>query len=259
MEKVIDYLLSKNVVLTIALVIGMIVVLKLYKKVARTYLNSDHSINETIERTLFDAIRFVIILLFVMTILQINGINISSLIASLSVASMIIGLALQDFLKDIIMGVHILIDKFYQVGDVIQYGDEEGVVISFNLRTTRIESIKDHDIMTISNRNISDIIKVSTLNDIDLGLSYEEDFREVTTVLKEVVRRLEAVDGIDSAVFKGTNAFNDSTIIYKVRFFCEPSIRYDMRRAANYVIQEVFDEYGIKFPYGQLDVHIKSH
>lgn len=259
MEKVLDYLLSKNVILTILLLIAMFVVLKVYKKVARTYLNSDHTINETIERTLFDVIRFVIILLFLMTILQINGINISSLVASLSVASMIIGLALQDFLKDIIMGLHILIDKFFQVGDVIQYGDEEGIVISFNLRTTRIESIKDHDIMTISNRNISDIVKVSTLNDIDLGLSYEEDFRKVTTVLKEAARRLEAIDGIDSAVFKGTNAFNESSIIYKVRFFCEPSIRYDMRRAANYVIQEVLDENDIIIPYGQLDVHIKSH
>jgi small-conductance mechanosensitive channel len=59
-------------------------------------------------------------------ILDINGVNISSLVAGLGVVGIIVGLALQDALKDIIMGKNIITGHFFQVGDVIKYKEITG-------------------------------------------------------------------------------------------------------------------------------------
>ena len=42
---------------------------------------------------------------------------------------------MQDALKDIIRGSTILTDSYFQVGDVVKYGDIMGKVISIGLST----------------------------------------------------------------------------------------------------------------------------
>lgn len=86
-------------------------------------------------QTLYDVIKYAILLGAALTVLQIYHINVTSLVAGLGLASAIVGLALQDVLKDSIMGVHLLSDYFFEVGDVVRYGDYEGVVISFYGKT----------------------------------------------------------------------------------------------------------------------------
>ena len=62
----------------------------------------------------YDVLKVLVILCVVLTILQINGVNVTSMIAGLGIASAIIGLAFQDLLKDVITGVHIVTDNFFQ-------------------------------------------------------------------------------------------------------------------------------------------------
>ena len=91
--------------------------------------------------------------------------------------------------------------------------------------------------------------------DIDLPLSYEEDYRKVNTVLKGVCEKIGKLDGIDSCTYKGTQNFADSAIIYKLRFFCLPETKPERTRDALRVIQAGLDESNISIPYNQLDVH----
>ena len=52
-------------------------------------------------------------------LLEVNGVNVSSLIASLGIVGIVVGLAVQDALKDLIAGKNIIADHFYEAGDVI--------------------------------------------------------------------------------------------------------------------------------------------
>ena len=88
------------------------------------------------------------------------GVDTSSFIAGLGVASVVIGLALQDALKDIIGGINIILDNFYVVGDYVKYGDFTGQVISFGLKSTKIKDFNGN-VMVVSNRNIDEIINLS--------------------------------------------------------------------------------------------------
>lgn len=133
-------------------------------------------------QTLMHVLVSIVIISLILLILQVNGINVSSAVAGLGIASAIVGLALQDILKDVIMGVNMITENFFSVGDVVEYREMDGVVIKLSVRTTKIQSIYDHSVMTICNRNISEIRKCSSMVDIDIPLSYEEDVKKVHTV-----------------------------------------------------------------------------
>ena len=214
----------------------------------------------TLIRVCVDCTRFFLLAGTILLILQVNGVNVSSVFAGLGILSAVVGLALQDMLKDIIMGVHIMTDHFFSVGDVVRYQNIEGVVIGFTTRTTTIRSIYDQTITTICNRNISEITRMqpSALVDIDIPLSYAEDPRKVHSVLRVICARIDRLDGIDQCVYKGAQKFEESAVLYKVRFFCPPETKPDRTRDALREIQNGLAEADIQIPYRQCDVHIVS-
>lgn len=212
----------------------------------------------TYSYVVYDIIKYIILVITVLGVLQVNGIDVSSVIAGLGVAGVVMGLALQDLLKDVIMGFHIMFDHFFEVGDTIRYGSREGKVLNLNLRTTTIKDLANGDVIAICNRNFSEGAKVQKWTDIDLGLSYDDDFRKINQVLTAVSEEIKGIDGIEDCAYKGVDAFNDSAISYKIRIWCDTEIKYEMRRAALRIIQARLDEAGIGFPYPQMDVHVEK-
>lgn len=212
----------------------------------------------TLIRVSMDVLRFSLLAGTILLILQVNGVNVSSAVAGLGILSAVVGLALQDMLKDMIMGVHVMTDHFFSVGDVVRYQNIEGVVIGFTTRTTTIRSIYDQNITTICNRNISEITRMppSAMVDIDVPLSYEEDPKRVHSVLRVICARIDRLDGIDQCIYKGTQSFGASAILYKVRFFCPPETKPERTRDAMREIQNGLLEADIHIPYNQYDIHI---
>lgn len=249
-----------SVIVFVLAVILWEAVKKLYKKYIK--LSNSKGERTTLVRVLFSIIRSLIIGGTGLVILEVNGVNVTSLVAGLGLLSAIVGLALQDFLKDVIMGIHIITDHFFSVGDVVRYGEIEGVVIGFTMKTTRLRNIYDQTITTVCNRNISEITKMPQQMqvDLDLPLPYEEDCRRIHTVLQELSRQIEEIPGIMRCIYKGTQDFADSAVIYKIRFYCLPEEMPDRRRDALRVVQERLADENISIPYNQLDVHqIREH
>ncbi len=205
--------------------------------------------------TFFRILRVAIVLIGVIVILQMLGVNMSWFAISFSAVAILVGLAMKDFLQDLFAGMTILMDKYFTVGDAVEFDGKDGVVIYFTVRTTKIEFLDDHSVLSVANRNISKIRKLTHLVDIDLPLSYREDIRLVYQTLSAVCERIAEMEGIESCEFKGTQDFVDSAAIYKIRFFCEPKDRPDIRRAVLKLIQEGLEEANIRIPYRQIDIH----
>ena len=83
-------------------------------------------------------------------------------------------MAMQDVFKDVLMGMHIINDKAFKVGDVIKIDDDEGIVTLFTLQTTQYTSLNTGDNVTICNRNITKVGITNGVYDIDIGLRYDE-------------------------------------------------------------------------------------
>ena len=189
-EQLTYYVATPQFWITIVALIVAIILWKLLSRGGRKW-KSRSKLSPTGFDVLFDILRGLFIFIVIIVLLQINGINITALLTGVSVVSAIVGLALQDFLKDIIMGIHILIDKFFSVGDVVKYNDAEGEVISFNIRTTKIRFLTRNEIMTISNRNISEIIVLSDLLVLSVNLPYYVDARLIHDTLRKTAADIE--------------------------------------------------------------------
>jgi moderate conductance mechanosensitive channel len=69
------------------------------------------------------------------------GINLAPLLAGVSIAGIAIGFGAQSFVADVISGLFMLIEDQYGVGDVVDFGDAQGVVESVTLRTTIVRGV----------------------------------------------------------------------------------------------------------------------
>lgn len=208
---------------------------------------------------IFGLIRIVILAFAVIVILQIFGINVTSVVAGLGIASAIVGLALQDLLKDVIMGIHIISDGFFTIGDGIEYQGMQGVVKEFSLKSTKIEVLEDHSVITVCNRNIDQIKKYSQIVDIDIPLSYGEDTKKVFTTLDGISKMLEKADSVEKCCFEGIQRFDESAVVYRIDLYCNPKDRVVLRRKALKTIFDGLQNEGIVIPFNQLDVHLDKN
>lgn len=260
MDGLLKYLVSAKfiislIIVAVALVIG-ILLKRIIKRITKS-IDPEDSKKKAVWHNTNSAVRSVLILITVLIVLQVNDINVGSLIASLGIVSAVVGLALQDFFKDIIMGYHIMSDHFFSVGDVVLYEGVESVVKSFNAKSTKLESTVDHSVMTVCNRNISEITVVSDESDLDVPLPYGESAERVFPILQKICRKIGEIDGIDRCRLLGTYSFESSAICYKIRLCCPPKDKFFLRIAAMRVLQDGLLAAGIEIPFTQIDIHQK--
>lgn len=208
-------------------------------------------------RSIYRAVKVIIITICVFVIMQINGINVTAIVMLFSVLAAIVAVGVKDMFQDIFAGYVIMTDKYFKVGDAVEYDGRDGIVISFTIRSTKIELLDDRTILALNNRNITKIRKLNHLVDIDLPISYDVDRKEAFSVLNGICEDIRKIEGIESCELKGTQQFGESAAIYKIRFFCEPNDRPDIRREVLKRIQDGLSKADIRIPYTQLDIHQK--
>lgn len=241
-------------VISIALFIALRIVYKKYRqKIEPT---------EDVRRlnalaTAYRVVRLLLLFATIIVILQICGINMSSVVLSFGLLTTILAFAVKDALQDVFTGFMIRTDNFFKVGDAVSFDGKDGIVIAFSIRSTKIEFLDDHSVLAVANRHISKIRSLTHLVDIDLTLSYDEDREKVYRTLEGICQEIRVADGIEDCMFKGTQRFGESAIVYKIRFFCEPAERPDISRMVHKIIQDGLDRAGIRIPYRQMDIHQK--
>ena len=263
MVDILSRFLKKEICISIIIATISIIIYFIIKKIIHRLMSKNEA-NSKIDRKrktymkLFNnIIKYILLIITALAIMQVNGINVSSLIAGLGLASAIAGLALQDALKDIIMGVNIIVDDYFSVGDVVRINNVEGKVIEIGLKTTKIRDVKTFDTFVIANRNIGEATNISTQLDIDVPLPYEGQVKNMEEILNKAISKIEEIDDVVKAEYKGIQEFSDSAIIYKIRLYCKPEFKPQIKRDANRIVKLELDENNIEIPYMQIDLHQK--
>lgn len=239
----------------IAIAIAMTIVIEHAHKIYVNKTNNSMQMNAIVKST-FRMIKTVTWIIAILAVLEFNNIRVTSIIAGVGVAGAIFGMAMQDVFKDVLMGMHIVNDKAFKVGDVIKLDDDEGIVTLFTLQMTQYTSINTGDHVTVCNRNINRVGVSSGVYDIDIGLRYDEDPEHVREVLTDCAKQIKAIKGIKNAEYLAVQNFEASSVTYRIRFWCKPKDKWSMRRAAMAVLQKCIIESEIRIPYSQLDVHV---
>jgi small-conductance mechanosensitive channel len=84
---------------------------------------------------------------------EVWNIDVKQIMGTLGIGSLVIALALQDTLSNLVSGFLLIIESPFKVGDWIKVGDIEGEVIEINWRAVRVRTI-DRDVVIIPNGNL---------------------------------------------------------------------------------------------------------
>ena len=205
---------------------------------------------------LWDIVKTLLVIVGIVVLLEINGVDVTSAIAGLGIASAIVGLALQDILKDIIMGIHIAVDGFYKVGDYIYYNGALCQVTDFNLRTTTLRNVTVPGTTVICNRLIESAEQASQFVQLEIPVSYSTPQDRMDEVMKSACRKAMRVEGVNDMVYTGLDKLGDSAMIYVIWLYCGQSDRYAIKRKVMRIIKDEMDANGVVVPFNQVDVHL---
>jgi len=211
------------------------------------------------------SIKTLIVILAVLFTSQNLGLNITSLLAGLSVGGLALGLAAQDTVANVLGAIAIFLDKPFRVGDRIQFENVDGVVESIGLRSTRIRNLDGH-LVTVPNKTVGNatIVNVSRRPHIrtimDIGITYDTPPNKVQLAL-EILEKVFREHPMTSDVIVSFTQFADSSLNLKViHWWKGTDYRAYMAgmRELNLQIKERFDAAGLSFAFPTRTLYVKQ-
>ncbi len=198
----------------------------------------------------------------ILIILQLFGLQTSSISAAIASVGVAAGLALQGSLSNFAGGVLILIFHPFQVGDYIieDTNKNEGTVAEISIFYTKLKTI-DNKIVVVPNGTLANAsltnVTMSDRRQLDLRVSigYDADIKKAKGILERLIleedRRLQ---DHDPKIF--VSELGESSVELGLRVWVPTDLYWDIRWDLLEKIKLTFDEENITIPFNQLDVHL---
>lgn len=213
----------------------------------------------------------VLIFCFVaLILLQLLGIDLTTLAVFGGAVGVGLGLGLQSIASNFISGIIILIDKSITVGDYIELDDgNKGRVREFKMRYAVLETYDGKDIVVPNEKFISCMFINWSHKDplqryrVDFSVAYNSDIRHVVEIVKQAVSGHPQVLSGDKVALElrpdcEIDSFGDSGVNLFVEFWIE-GIDDGKNRVGgdlNLIIFETLREHNIEIPFPQREVRI---
>lgn len=211
--------------------------------------------------------KLVIYIIAFILILYKLGYNLTGLLTSLGVVSVIVTLAAQDTFQNLFAGFIILFDKPFIVGDWVQLGQTEGIVEDLSLRSTRIRTFND-SLITIPNSTVSNesIINWSKMHvrkiTIDLVLELGTPLTKINVAIDKMYLMLqEHPDVLNNNIQVHFEKIMNSGYSIRVAYFITNTTYLDylnIRQNVNYKLISTLDKEKIKLAYPSQNIYIKK-
>lgn len=212
-------------------------------------------------QSIFKFFNYIVYLTVILVILSSSGINLTGILTASAAIFVGIGFALQDFFKDIIAGITILVDKSVLVNDVVEMNDKVARVFEIKLRSTRAITRDDKVLIIPNHLFLTEIIYNFTQNhsktreSVHVGVSYGSDLRKVERLLIECAKAEKTILKSPEP-FVMFNNFGDSSLDFGIYFyvrdsFTDPRVKSSLR----FAIDKAFRENDVTIPFPQRDVH----
>ena len=228
--------------------------------VSKVLDRSGQKISNLLKDFIVNAVRRVIFLFGLVMALGALGVNVGPLLAGIGVLGFVIGFALQDTLANFASGFMILLNRPYDIGDLVEIDGQQGIVSSMTLVSTTINTLDNQKIVIPNGKIWGGTIKNITGNDtrrVDLmfGIDYGDDTDKAQQILKDVCDENDLIlksPAPDIAVHE----LGDSAVNILCRPWCKTSDYWNVHWYLQNTVKKRFDEAGLSFPFPQHDVHM---
>lgn len=215
------------------------------------------------ERVRRYALKVLKVLLYVLTALIVAGsldIDVTSLIAVISVFGLAVSLAVQDVLGNVAGGMVLLFSKPFTLGDYVSTADGEGEVAEITLTHTKLDTPSGQRVMLPNSKLMAGQIVNYTVRgvrraDHTVTASYDDDPETVRAACLKALSRTPNILP-DPAPQVVLTAYGESAIEYHVRFWAKTEDYWNAHFQSLEEIRRAFAEDGVTMTYNHLNVHI---
>lgn len=200
-------------------------------------------------------VRWSLIVLAVVTALEQVNFDLTAFVAGLGIAGFTIGFALKDISENFVAGLLLLLQRPFELGDVVMIDDFRGRITDVSLRATEMETMDGHNVLLpnslvytnpIYNYTRSRLARIA----VDVGVAYDSDLDKVRATALEAVSALPDVldDPEPSVTF---HTFADSSINLTLFFWVDnrETRQFQAADLAVPVIKSAFERQGIDIPF----------
>ena len=208
---------------------------------------------------IISVIKYVTVVIWLFFVLTAFNVDTTVILAGIGIVSLIVGLAIQPLLADIIAGLFIIFEDVFNVGDIIVADGFRGTVKEIGMRHTQIEDAGGN-IKVINNSDIRSLVNMTnqlSLASIEMCIEYGESLERVEAILKDNLANIkEAIPEIKEGPFyKGVSALADSSVNLKFIAKCDETAKYQVERDMNRQFKLLFDKHNINIPFPQIVVN----
>ena len=195
-------------------------------------------------------------------VLNLFGVETTSLIAVLGASGLAIGLALQGTLSNFASGVMLLTFRPFRIGDFVDIAGAAGTVAEIGLFSVTMDTpdnvqiiVPNSDVYGQTIRNFA--ANPNRRNDLVIGISYDDEIGLAIDTINRVL-------GADSRVLTdpepvvAVSELGDSSVNLVVRPWCAKEDYWDLRFDLMRKLKQELETAGCSIPYPQHDVHLAA-
>lgn len=222
-------------------------------RMLRRRVSVSEQIDNTIGNFAASILRWLILLVTFIAVLNLFGIQATSLVAMLGAATLAIGMALQGTLSDLAAGFMIILFRPYKLDEYVDVGGTAGTVKDINLFFTELATPDNVQIIVPNGKAWGAVITNYSHHktrrvDLTFGISYDDDAGKAM----EIVRGLAEADGrvlADPEPWLRVTNLGDSSVDITARLWVAAADYWDVKFALTQAVKEAFDAAAITIPY----------
>jgi moderate conductance mechanosensitive channel len=217
---------------------------------------------DTLISVISTTLQILLIVIYILMVLDEFTINITAILAGVSVVGIALGFGAQSLVKDILAGLFIIMENQYRKGDVVKIADASGVVEEINLRRTILRDANGvtHCVPNGEIKVSSNYTKIMSRINFNIGVSYDTDLDHAIKVINQVGQDLFNDPIWQPALINAPKALRvdnlgDSSVEIKIMGDTKPSRQWEVTGELKLRLKKTFDKEGIEIPWPHTKVY----
>lgn len=253
-----------NIIILIALFFGLVAVAGAVTNLLRSRLLRITSVSRGVQESIAVIINYSLIFIGTVVLLQVWGLDISSLAIVASVLGVAIGFGLQGIAKELVSGLVITFERSIEIGDFVQIGEFMGTVERLTARSTHIRTLDDITVIVPNSRlldkevvNWSHRSPVSRLV-LPVRVAYGSTLSTVRSALLEAAK--DNPDVLKKPAPKvWFKAFDEDSLNFQLLvWISQPRKQFQIKSDLYFQIEEILRHRHVQIPFPQRSLHLQS-
>ncbi|MDP4548373.1 MAG: mechanosensitive ion channel family protein [Marinobacter sp.] len=206
---------------------------------------------------------YLVFMLFAVAALREAGFSLEVVLGAAGILTVAIGFASQTSASNIISGLFLVMERPFEIGDVIEVDGTTGEVVAIDLLSVKLRT-PDNLYVRIPNETL---IKTRVVNrsrfpirriDLTLGIAYAEDVERVSELLLELAEE-NAACLEEPKAFVQVTGFGASSVDLQFSFWVPKDRFLEGRSCMMIAVKKMLDGQGIEIPFPHTSIYAGSH